>query len=79
MNVRQYIRLYRPNATDEMIDFILWNQTAFPACGFSAYLDRQVCKALGIKWRRKRWERLYKRVMGKKYKYTYPEERMSTL
>lgn len=76
MTYIDYIRSYKKSISDEEAHFIIWNMTAWPACGFGAYLDKQICDALRIKWNRKRFERMYKRITGKKYKYKYAAERI---
>lgn len=29
---KEVVRHYKPNATDEDVDFILWERTCFPSC-----------------------------------------------
>ena len=47
MTPRDVVRLYRPDMTDEQVDYVLWEETCFPMGSLSQWW-KQVDDLLGV-------------------------------
>lgn len=48
MTLFDYMKSLKPDITEEEAEFIIWEETAYPACGTGEYFDKQLSEALGV-------------------------------